>query len=76
MRVPVANLGKQIGKLNWVTPSLVEGVFYLESLSLSTEELYGLEAANAEIEKVSIQVGPMVKDKIKLEREEVGFNAI
>jgi KUP system potassium uptake protein len=37
--------------------------------SLSTEELYGLEAANLEIERVPIQVGPQAKVKIKREYE-------
>jgi KUP system potassium uptake protein len=37
--------------------------------SLSTEELYGLEAANVEIEKVPIQVGPTAKVKVKRENE-------
>ena len=42
----------------------------IKSFSLSTEELYGLEAANVETEKVPIQVGPTAKVKIKREREE------
>jgi hypothetical protein len=37
---------------------------------LSTEELYGLEAANVEIEKAPIQVGPAAQLKIRREREE------
>jgi KUP system potassium uptake protein len=41
----------------------------LKANSLSTEELYGIEAANLEIEKVPIQVGPQAKVKIKRERE-------
>jgi KUP system potassium uptake protein len=39
----------------------------LKSISLSTEELYGLEAANVEVERVPIQVGPTAKVKIKRE---------
>jgi KUP system potassium uptake protein len=39
----------------------------LKAISLSTEELYGLEAANVEVERVPIQVGPMAKVKIKRE---------
>lgn len=42
----------------------------LKSLSLSTEEMYGIEAANLEVEKVPIQVGPQAKIKIKRDREE------
>lgn len=41
----------------------------LKSASLSTEELYGIEGANLEVEKVPIQVGPQAKIKIKRERE-------
>ena len=41
----------------------------IKRISLSTEELYGLEAANVEVEKVPILVGPTAKVKIKRERE-------
>jgi KUP system potassium uptake protein len=41
----------------------------IKRISLSTEELYGLEAANVEVEKIPIQVGPTAKVKIKRERE-------
>jgi len=41
----------------------------IKRFSLSTEEMYGLEAANVEVEKVPIQVGPTAKVKIKRERE-------
>ena len=41
----------------------------LKSYSLSTEELYGIEAANLEVERVPIQVGPQAKVRIKRERE-------
>jgi KUP system potassium uptake protein len=41
----------------------------LKAFSLSTEELYGIEAANLEVEKVPIQVGPQAKVKIKREIE-------
>ncbi len=41
----------------------------LKDYSLSTEELYGIEAANLEVEKVPIQVGPQAKVKIKREIE-------
>lgn len=43
----------------------------IKSVSLSTEEMYGLEAANIEVEKVPIQVGPLAKVKIKRERADL-----
>jgi KUP system potassium uptake protein len=43
----------------------------IKSFSLPTEEMYGLEAANIEIEKVPIQVGPLAKVWIKRERQPV-----
>ncbi|MEJ1238515.1 KUP/HAK/KT family potassium transporter [Chryseolinea sp. T2] len=46
-----------------------QGYRLLKDHSLSTEELYGIEAANLEVEKVPIQVGPMAKVKIKRERD-------
>jgi KUP system potassium uptake protein len=46
-----------------------QGYRLLKDHSLSTEELYGIEAANLEIEKVPIQVGPMAKVKIKREKD-------
>lgn len=46
-----------------------QGYRMLKDHSLSTEELYGIEAANLEVEKVPIQVGPMAKVKIKRERD-------
>ncbi|MDH4090706.1 MAG: KUP/HAK/KT family potassium transporter [Cyclobacteriaceae bacterium] len=49
---------------------IIQGYRILKNHSLSTEELYGIEAANLEIEKVPIQVGPMAKVKIKRERED------
>jgi KUP system potassium uptake protein len=50
---------------------IIQGYRLLKEHSLSTEELYGIEAANLEVEKVPIQVGPTAKVKIKREREEV-----
>lgn len=44
---------------------------FIKAISLSTEEMYGLEAANIEVEKVPIQVGPMAKVRIKRESEAV-----
>lgn len=49
---------------------IIQGYRVLKEHSLTTEELYGIEAANLEIEKVPIQVGPMAKVKIKRERED------
>jgi KUP system potassium uptake protein len=49
---------------------IIQGYRLLKDFSLSTEELYGIEAANLEVEKVPIQVGPTAKVKIKREREE------
>lgn len=48
---------------------IIQGYRVLKANSLSTEELYGIEAANLEVEKVPIQVGPQAKIKIKRERE-------
>lgn len=48
---------------------IIQGYRVLKKHSLSTEELYGIEAANLEIEKVPIQVGPQAKIKIKRDRE-------
>lgn len=49
---------------------IITGYRFIKSFSLSTEAMYGLEAANIEVEKVPIQVGPTAKVKIKREREE------
>jgi KUP system potassium uptake protein len=49
---------------------VIQGYRLLKEYSLSTEEMYGIEAANLEIEKVPIQVGPQARVKIKREREE------
>jgi KUP system potassium uptake protein len=48
---------------------IIQGYRILKKHSLSTEEHYGLEAANLELEKAPIQVGPAAKVKIKRERE-------
>ncbi|MGC3943776.1 MAG: KUP/HAK/KT family potassium transporter [Chryseolinea sp.] len=45
------------------------GYQVIKSFSLSTEALYGLEAANIEVEKAPIQVGPAAKIAIKRESE-------
>jgi KUP system potassium uptake protein len=49
---------------------IITGYRIIKSFSLSTEEMYGLEAANIEIEKVPIMVGPAAKVRIRREREE------
>lgn len=48
---------------------MISAYRFIKRISLSTEELYGLEAANVEVEKIPIQVGPTAKVKIKRERE-------
>lgn len=48
---------------------IIAGYRAIKSLSLSTEEMYGLETANVEVEKVPIQVGPPAKIKIVREKE-------
>ena len=48
---------------------IITGYRFIKSISLSTEEMYGLEAANIEIEKVPILVGPLARVKIKREHE-------
>jgi KUP system potassium uptake protein len=50
---------------------IIQGYRLIKEYSLSTEELYGIEASNTEVEKVPIQVGPPAKVKIKREREDV-----
>ncbi len=50
---------------------IITGYRWIKSISLSTEEMYGLEAANIEIERVPIQVGPPAKVRIKRERDDV-----
>jgi KUP system potassium uptake protein len=50
---------------------IITGYRIIKSLSLSTEAMYGLEAANIEIEKVPIQVGPLAKVRIKREIPEL-----
>jgi KUP system potassium uptake protein len=49
---------------------IIQGYRILKKYSLSTEAHYGLEAANLELEKAPIQVGPPAKVKIKRDREE------
>ena len=49
---------------------IISGYRWIKSWSLSTEEQYGLEMANVEVETVPIMVGPQAKVKIKREHEE------
>jgi KUP system potassium uptake protein len=46
---------------------IITGYRIIKTFSLPTEEMYGLEAANVEVERVPIQVGPLAKAKIKRE---------
>lgn len=50
---------------------IIQAYRMIKSLSLPTEEMYGLEAANIEIERVPIQVGPQAKVRIKREKQGV-----
>jgi KUP system potassium uptake protein len=50
---------------------IITGYRIIKSFSLATEAMYGLEAANIEVEKIPIQVGPLAKVKIRREKEEV-----
>lgn len=46
---------------------IMTGYRWIKSISLPPEELYGLEMANVEIERVPILVGPVAQVKIKRE---------
>jgi KUP system potassium uptake protein len=48
---------------------IIQGYRIIKRFSLSTAEMYGLEAANVESEKVPISVGPIAKVKIKRQKE-------
>lgn len=49
---------------------IIQGYRFIKSHSLSTEEMYGLELANVEVERVPIMVGPAAKVRIKREKED------
>ncbi|MBS1489311.1 MAG: KUP/HAK/KT family potassium transporter [Bacteroidetes bacterium] len=49
---------------------MIQAYRFIKSHSLSTEEMYGLELANVEVENVPIMVGPTAKVRIKRERED------
>lgn len=50
---------------------IIQGYRFIKRFSLSTEEMYGLELANVEVERVPIMVGPVAKVRIKREKEDV-----
>jgi KUP system potassium uptake protein len=50
---------------------IIQGYRFIKRHSLSTEEIYGLELANVEVERVPIMVGPPAKVHIKREREDL-----
>lgn len=50
---------------------IIQGYRFIKGHSLSTEEMYGLELANVEVERVPIMVGPAAKVRIKREREDL-----
>lgn len=49
---------------------IIQGYRILKKFSLSTEAHYGIEAANLEIEKAPIQVGPPAMIKIKRDKDD------
>lgn len=49
---------------------IIQGYRFIKKHSLSTEEMYGLELANVEVERVPIMVGPPAKVRVKREKEE------
>ncbi len=50
---------------------IIQGYRFIKKHSLNTEEMYGLELANVEVETVPIMVGPPAKVRIKREKEDV-----
>jgi KUP system potassium uptake protein len=55
---------------------IIQGYRILKRFSLSTEEHYGIEGANLEIEKAPIQVGPTAKIKVKRDFEDGRVSAV
>lgn len=49
---------------------IIQGYRFIKSHSLTTEEMYGLDLANVEVERVPIMVGPPAKVRIKREKED------
>lgn len=50
---------------------IIQGYRFIKRFSLSTEEIYGLELANVEVERVPIMVGPPAKVRIKREHADL-----
>ena len=50
---------------------IIQGYRFIKRHSLSSEEMYGLELANVEVERVPIMVGPAAKVRIKREKEDL-----
>ena len=50
---------------------IIQGYRFIKKHSLSSEEMYGLELANVEVERVPIMVGPAAKVRIKREKEDL-----
>ena len=50
---------------------IIQGYRIIKRFSLSTAELYGLEAANIETEKIPISVGPPAKIRIRREKDDL-----
>lgn len=50
---------------------IIQGYRFIKKHSLATEEMYGLELANVEVETVPIMVGPPAKVRIKREKEDL-----
>ena len=48
---------------------IIQGYRFIKKHSLSTEQQYGLELANVEVEAVPIMIGPTAKVRIKREKE-------
>lgn len=49
---------------------IIQGYRFIKGHSLTTEEMYGLDLANVEVERVPIMVGPPAKVRIKREKED------
>ena len=62
----LASIDSEISKFD---NFIIQGYRFIKKWSLSTEEQYGLELANVEVERVPIMVGPQAHVKIKREKE-------
>jgi KUP system potassium uptake protein len=63
--ISLQSLASADSELSTFERIMISGYRAVKSISLSTEEMYGLEAANIEVEKVPIRVGPEAKVRIK-----------